>query len=87
MGNVRFFRRKGFDFPKGGRAVFIPAEPVNFDAFLFAPVENGMWRQHEIWDGTYTLSDLLDAHEMMAVHAENERRAQEAAEANQAAKR
>ena len=39
-----------------------------------------MWRQHEVWDGTYTLDDLMDAHEIMAVHAENERRAREAAE-------
>lgn len=33
-----------------------------------------MWRQHEIWDGTYTLGDLLDAHEIMSVKAENQRR-------------
>lgn len=36
-----------------------------------------MWKQHETWDGTYTLGDLLDAHEIMAVKAENERRQQE----------
>lgn len=42
-----------------------------------APVVNGMWRQHECWDGTYTLDDLLDAHEMLAVRYENERRARE----------
>ncbi len=40
----------------------------------------GMWRQHEAWDGTYSLSDLLDAHEMLAVKHENERRAQAQAE-------
>lgn len=34
-----------------------------------------MWKQHQIWDGTYTLDDLLDAHEIMAVKHENERRA------------
>lgn len=39
----------------------------------------GMWRQHELWDGTYTLDDLADAHEMLAVNAENQRRAYEAA--------
>ncbi len=42
----------------------------------------GLWRQHETWDGTYTLSDLLDAHEMMAVKAENERRFEEWREAH-----
>ena len=39
-----------------------------------------MWKQHEVWDGTYTLADLLDAHEMLMVHHENERRAREQAE-------
>ena len=23
-----------------------------------------MWKQHELWDGTYTLDDLLDAAEL-----------------------
>lgn len=40
----------------------------------------GMWRQHETWDGTYTLGDLIDAHEMMMVQAENEKRARIQAE-------
>jgi hypothetical protein len=34
-----------------------------------------MWKQHEIWDGTYSFDDLLDAHEILAVTHENERRA------------
>lgn len=40
----------------------------------------GMWQQHEVWDGTYTLDDLLDAHEMLVVKHENELRARLAAE-------
>jgi hypothetical protein len=40
----------------------------------------GMWKQREIWDGTYTLDDLMDAHEIIEVRHENERRAHEAAE-------
>ena len=32
----------------------------------------GHWRQHELWDGTYTLDDLADMHEIMIVQAENE---------------
>ena len=44
------------------------------------PVMAGMWRQCEIWDGTYDFDDLLDAHEILAVKAENERRARAAAE-------
>jgi hypothetical protein len=38
-----------------------------------------MWQQHETWDGTYTLDDLLNAHEILAVKNENEHRAREAA--------
>ncbi|WP_275541051.1 DUF6889 family protein [Clostridium tetani] len=39
-----------------------------------------MWRQHEVWDGTYTLDDLFDAHEILKVTSENERRAYEASQ-------
>ncbi len=44
-----------------------------------APVMAGYWKQHETWDGTYTLGDLMDIHEMMLVKNENERRSTEAA--------
>lgn len=27
---------------------------------LWLPVKYGYWRQHELWDGTYVLSDWLD---------------------------
>lgn len=45
----------------------------------YAPVNAGMWKQHELWDGTYTIDDLLDILELLAVRNENERRAQEEA--------
>jgi len=48
------------------------------DEFAFLPVTAGMWRQHELWDGTYTLDDLLDAVEVIRIRWENERRAMEA---------
>ena len=51
----------------------------NLDEFLFLPVAAGMWRQHELWDGTYTLDDLLDAVELLQVTRENEARARDAA--------
>ena len=44
----------------------------------FLPVSAGLWRQHELWDGTYTLGDLLDALELLALQAENRRSAIEA---------
>jgi len=37
-----------------------------------------MWKQHQLWDGTYTLDDLADAHEVLAVKAENQQRANDA---------
>lgn len=44
----------------------------------------GMWQQHEVWDGTYNIDDLLDAHEMLLVKVENQVRAQKAAEQGRA---
>lgn len=61
----------------------MPFEPYAYptiDAFAYAPVAAGMWRQHEVFDGTYDFDDLLDAHEIMAAKAINAKRAQEAAE-------
>ncbi|MCL1999704.1 MAG: hypothetical protein FWG65_13175 [Turicibacter sp.] len=46
---------------------------------LFAPVIAGHWRQHETWDGTYSLDDLLDIIEAMQIQGENERLANEQA--------
>ena len=37
----------------------------------------GMWKQHELWDGTYTFNDGRDALEMIEVKIENEQRANE----------
>ena len=53
------------------------AECPNVDEFLSLPVSAGLWRQHELWDGTYTLDDLLDMVELIRVRRENERRAKE----------
>lgn len=47
---------------------------------MYGPVIAGVWKQRELWDGTYTLDDLLDAHEMMIIKQENKRRAQAYAE-------
>ena len=49
---------------------YTPAECPNIDGFLFLPVAAGMWKQHELWDGTYTLDDLLDAAELIQVRWE-----------------
>lgn len=37
-----------------------------------------MWKQHELWDGTYTFDDFLDILELIQVKNENERRSIEA---------
>lgn len=44
------------------------------------PVMAGLWKQHETFDGTYTLDDLIDAHEMLDLKEENQSRAQAWAE-------
>jgi len=41
------------------------------------------WRQYELWDGTYTLDDLADYHELMLVSAENDKRIQKTIQAQQ----
>ena len=61
------------------RLGYEPVKCPNIDEFLFLPVAAGHWRQHELWDGTYTLDDLLDITEMIRVMRENERRAAKAA--------
>ncbi len=61
------------------RLGYEPVKCPNIDEFLFLPVAAGHWKQHELWDGTYTLDDLLDITEMIRVMRENERRAAEAA--------
>jgi hypothetical protein len=33
-----------------------------------------LWKQHELWDGTYNIDDLFDIVEVLIVKAENERR-------------
>jgi len=45
--------------------------------FQYAPVVAEMWKQHELWDGTYNLDDLLDAHEILDSKFENQIRARE----------
>ena len=74
----RFFsrRRLSFVIPP---APWIPAEAPNLDELAFLPVAAGYWRQHELWDGTYTLDDLLDVVELIHVSRENQRRAATAA--------
>ena len=57
---------------------YVPATCPNIDEFLFLPVAAGMWKQHELWDGTYTLDDLLDIAELIRVRRENENRAADA---------
>jgi hypothetical protein len=41
---------------------------------------HGLWSQKELWNGTYTLSDLLDIHEVITVKNENEYRMREASQ-------
>lgn len=57
--------------------------PVEFVAFgridpvLWRPVGAGMWKQHELWDGTYDMGDLFDVLDFLDVRDENRRRMEE----------
>lgn len=55
-------------------------EYENINARVYLPVIAGVWKQHEMWDGTYTFDDWLDAVEMITVKAENEARQVESLE-------
>lgn len=44
--------------------------------YCFSPVLKGYWKQHELWDGTYTLYDLIDIHIAMETQSINERKVQ-----------
>jgi hypothetical protein len=48
--------------------------------FLWQPVAAGVWKQHELFDGTYDVGDLLDVLEYLDTKAETARRARHAAE-------
>ena len=78
MGTGRFFRRRRTEC-SARRCEYVPVSCPNIDEFLFLPVALGYWKQHELWDGTYTLDDLLDIAELAEVRRENEERAAEAA--------
>ena len=71
----RFFSGKRRPLPCGGAADPAGLTCPNVDDFLFLPVALGYWQQHELWDGTYTLDDLLDITEVIAVQRESRRRA------------
>ena len=72
-----FFRRGRLGLPYREPG-YVSVSCPNIDEFLFLPVAAGYWRQHELWDGTYTLDDLLDIVELIRVRNENQVRAAEA---------
>jgi hypothetical protein len=37
-------------------------------------VLEGFWQQHETWDGTYTVDDLIEINALLDVRDENRRR-------------
>jgi hypothetical protein len=40
---------------------------------MYRPVLSGFWKQHELFDGTYTVMDLFDAHDILDMRGELER--------------
>ena len=78
MERDKFFRRKPVDFVIGSDVNFEAARCPNVNEFLYMPVIAEKWQQHQLWDGTYTLDDLLDINEVIMVEVENKRRSHEA---------
>ncbi len=39
--------------------------------FLYIPVVKRVWKQYELWDGTYIFDDLLDIHEAIVINEGN----------------
>lgn len=74
------FLRRRLEGIEASHAEYIPCEFKNLNSWVYAPVLARMWKQHELWDGTYTFKDLLDAHEIILVNNENRRREAEAKE-------
>ena len=79
LGTGRFFRRRRVECSTR-QSEYVPVICPNIDEFLFLPVALGYWKQHELWDGTYTLDDLLDIAELVEVRNINEARAMEVKE-------
>jgi hypothetical protein len=76
-----FFRRQRpwfADLADGGPSNYEPAAFPTLNPLLWRPVAAGLWRQRELFDGTYDVGDLLDALEFLDVKDENERRFREA---------
>jgi hypothetical protein len=73
-----FFRDRNWGTDSLG---FDPVPFPTIDPFLWRPVGAGLWRQHEMHDGTYTVADLIDAHEFLDVREENQKRKAEWEEA------
>lgn len=64
----------GFEADSDG---FDPTPFPTLNPLLWRPVAAGVWRHHEIFDGTYDIGDLLEITEMLDVKEENERRYRE----------
>lgn len=47
------------------------------DPVLWRPVAAGLWKQHELWDGTYDTGDLFDVLEFLEIRAENQKIAEQ----------
>jgi hypothetical protein len=61
-------------------SAFETASYKTLNPFLWQTVAAGLWKQHELFDGTYDVGDLLEALEYLDTKAENTRRARQAAE-------
>ncbi|UUZ93230.1 hypothetical protein LJK87_50060 [Paenibacillus sp. P25] len=79
MHNLSFLKEGSFEGISDKPLDWVPVRLQNVNEFLFAPVMAGLWTHRDLIEDVFTYDDLLDAHEILAVKYENERRAAEAA--------
>lgn len=79
MGLYGFFRYRAVNTGRNAGISYIPLTDDRIDSFLYYPVIAEMWKQHEVWDGTYTVDDLINAHIILDLKTENTIRLRESA--------
>jgi len=68
---MRFFRTGPSGGPDRKSSGYLP--PDWHRDLLYVPVRKGFWKQKELWDGTYSITDLFDILE--AIQKEEEQKA------------
>jgi hypothetical protein len=72
-----FLSRRRLELSDADSLGWEPCDYPTLSGILMRPVEAGLWKLHETFDGTYNVDDLLDINEIMDVQLENKIRSYE----------